>query len=89
MPSLPKSKSQPFLKVAALLAVGATLIPPAASAGEVAQHHETMQERQVCTPDVLRLCRSLVPDRQAITDCLNANSERLSPACHEVMAQRQ
>lgn len=89
MPRLPKPKSQPILKVAALLAAGAALMPAAASAGEAAQHHETMQERQACTPDVLRLCRSLVPDRQAITNCLAANSERLSPACHEVMAQRQ
>ena len=89
MQRLPKPNPQPFLKVAALLAVGAALIPAAASAVEVAQHHETMQERQACTPDVLRLCRSLVPDRQAITDCLIANSERLSPACHKVMAQRQ
>ncbi|MGE7155280.1 hypothetical protein ACQKJ1_16220 [Methylorubrum rhodesianum] len=89
MPRLPKPKSQPILKVAALLAVGITLMPAAASAGEATQRHETLQERQACTPDVLRLCRSLVPDRQAITDCLAANSERLSPACHEVMAQRQ
>jgi hypothetical protein len=89
MPRLPKPKAQLFLKVATLLAVGASLMPAAASAGEAAQHHETLQERQACTPDVLRLCRSLVPNRQAITDCLVANSERLSPACHEVMAQRQ
>lgn len=89
MPRLPKPKSQPILKVAVLLAAGTTLMPAAANAGETARHHETMQERQACTPDVLRLCRSLVPDRKAITNCLAANSERLSPACQEVMAQRQ
>lgn len=35
---------------------------------------------------MLRLCRSFVPDRQAIANCLAANSERLSPACREVIA---
>lgn len=88
MPDLLKPRSQRILRAAALLVVGVALIPAAASAVEDASHRETMQERQACTPDVLRLCRSLVPNRQAITDCLIANAEHLSPACHEVMARR-
>lgn len=88
MPSLRKPTLGDALKTVALVVFGTTFIPADASAVDDASHRETMQEREACTPDVLRLCRSLVPDRHAITNCLIANTERLSPACHEVMARR-
>lgn len=88
MPASTKLASAHLLGAAALVAAHMTLIPAIALAGNDDPHRETMQERQACTPDVLRLCRALVPNRKAITDCLVANVERLSPACHEVMAHR-
>lgn len=67
------------------IVLGTFLITEAAYAFEDVQHPEKMQEREACTPDVLRLCRSSIPNRRAITDCLLANTEHLTPACHEVM----
>jgi hypothetical protein len=78
-----------FVGAAALVAAHVSLVPAPAMAVEDVPQHETMQERRACTPDVLRLCRSLVPNRKAITDCLVANAERLSPACQQVMAQHR
>lgn len=89
MPALTKLSSARLVGAAALVAAHVILIPAAALAGDDVPHHETMRERQACTPDVLRLCRSQVPNREAITDCLVANVEHLSPACHEVMARHQ
>jgi hypothetical protein len=78
-----------FIGTAALVAAHVTLTPAAALAGDDVPHRETMQERQACTPDVLRLCRSLIPNREAITGCLVANVEHLSPACQEVVAHHR
>lgn len=89
MPISSRLAAMRLVGATALVASLATSVPSAAQSGGDGPHRETMQERQACTPDVLRLCRSLIPNRKAITDCLFANAERLSPACHEVMAHRQ
>lgn len=89
MPALTKLSSARLVGAAALVAAHVILIPAVALAGDDVSHRETMQERQACMSDVLRLCRSQVPNREAITDCLVANVEHLSPACHEIMAERR
>lgn len=89
MPALTKLAPAEFVGVVVMVTAHMTLISTVALAGNDVPPSETMLQRQACTPDVLRLCHSLIPDRKAITDCLVANVERLSPACHEVMAQRQ
>lgn len=73
--------------VACVLLAAAAATP--ASAGDDSPHADTAAERRACTPDVLRLCRTLIPDRRAITDCLLTNSSRLSPDCRAVMASRR
>jgi hypothetical protein len=34
-----------------------------------------------CTPDVMRLCLSAIPDATRVTLCLAQNKRQLSPAC--------
>ena len=63
--------------VAALLLLAAT----AADAEE-----GTLAQRNACKPDVFRLCSSFIPDPAAITNCLERNRAKLSPACHAVFA---
>ena len=46
----------------------------------------TLAQRTACEPDVFRLCRDFIPDRTAITTCLERNRARLSPACHTVFS---
>ena len=44
----------------------------------------SMEDQLACTPDVYRLCSSLIPDEDAITACLRQKVNSLSPACHKV-----
>ena len=37
--------------------------------------------REACRPDVMRLCRSAMPDRARIKSCLQAHAADLSDAC--------
>jgi hypothetical protein len=45
----------------------------------------TAEARQVCTPDVFRLCSAFIPDPNRIVVCLQQNLSNLSPACRLVM----
>ena len=53
----------------------------------VAQHAGSMDDQVACTPDVYRLCSSLIPDEDAITQCLAQNKPKLSPACKQVFSR--
>jgi len=44
----------------------------------------TFAQRNACKPDVFRLCKEFIPDRTAITDCLERNKQRLNPDCKAV-----
>jgi len=37
--------------------------------------------KEACRPDVMRLCRSAMPDRAKISSCLQAHAADLSDAC--------
>lgn len=69
------------LRIASLAAAAlcATVTVNAASA------QGTPEERRACRPDVMRLCRSEIPDVPAITACLIAKRTQLSQACSLVM----
>jgi hypothetical protein len=41
-------------------------------------------QRRACRPDVFRLCNQFIPDRTAITNCLQQSKPRLSPDCRAV-----
>jgi hypothetical protein len=49
-------------------------------------HSGTADEQSACTPDVLSLCFWDIPSEDKIVACLNKNINRLSPACHKVIA---
>ncbi|HEY2135411.1 MAG TPA: hypothetical protein VGH49_05955 [Xanthobacteraceae bacterium] len=44
------------------------------------------QQREACTPDVMRLCNDYVPDIPQIVACLKRERLNLSPACSVVFA---
>lgn len=44
----------------------------------------TLAQRNACKPDVFRLCSSFIPDRDAITACLQRNTSKLNPECRAV-----
>jgi hypothetical protein len=44
------------------------------------------QQREACTPDVMRLCNDYVPDIPQIVACLKRERQRLSPACAVVFS---
>jgi hypothetical protein len=41
----------------------------------------TLEQRLACTPDVLRLCSSFIPNANEITICLKEKNAELSDAC--------
>jgi len=45
------------------------------------------QQREACTPDVMRLCNNYVPDIPDIVACLKRQRLNLSPACATVFAE--
>lgn len=66
------------LRTAAILSILlASLGSPQAQEGTAAQRH-------ACRPDAFRLCGEFIPDRTAITKCLQKNKARLSPDCRAV-----
>lgn len=46
---------------------------------------ETATQRAACTPDVLRLCSSEIPNVPAIKACLRRQRQSLSTACQDVL----
>lgn len=64
--------------------IGALAAGPSAA---LAQQAGSMEDQVSCTPDVYRLCASLIPDEGAITHCLERNKPRLSPACKQVFSR--
>ena len=56
-----------------------------AAASPLLAYEETEAQRNACKPDVYRLCKWYIPSRVRITDCLNQNIDKLSPACRAVM----
>lgn len=45
-------------------------------------------QRRACEPEVFRLCSRHIPNRDAITACLNSNIDQLAPDCRAVMEGR-
>ena len=62
---------------ACLAIVVASYVTPSAAA--------TLQERAACTPDVLRLCSSDIPNVERIVTCMKRERSKLSPACAMVI----
>lgn len=48
---------------------------------------ESRADRAACTPDVMRLCASQIPNASAITSCLRHQRPNLSAGCRVVIDQ--
>jgi len=44
-------------------------------------------QRRLCTPDVLRLCSSEIPDVERITACMHRQRANLSEGCRKVFGK--
>ena len=67
-------------KLSILALVATAMIPLAA-------HAYTQEDVNACTPDVMRLCMSVAPDVDRITQCLMHNKQQLSSACAGVFSR--
>jgi hypothetical protein len=47
---------------------------------------QTVDVRQACTPDALRLCSEFVPDEAKITACMHRKYALIGPECRTAMA---
>jgi len=45
----------------------------------------TPEDRAACAPDVHRYCERAIPDNMRVLACLQANRQRISPACRGVL----
>jgi hypothetical protein len=45
----------------------------------------TPEERAACAPDVHRFCEAALPDTMRVLACLQANRNRISRACNQVL----
>jgi hypothetical protein len=53
-----------------------------------ASHAFTQEDaRQLCTPDVLRLCSAEIPDVERITACMRRQRANLSEGCRSVFGK--
>ena len=41
----------------------------------------TLEQRRACRADAKKFCREYIPNVRRITACMEANKQRLSPAC--------
>lgn len=63
------------------VAAGLALWP--AAAGAFTQE----DQRRLCTPDVMRLCSSEIPDVERITACMRRQRANLSEGCRSVFGK--
>jgi hypothetical protein len=59
-------------------------IAAAAHAAVAQEYRGTLAQRLACTPDVVRLCGSAVPDVGRIVACLRQNEMQLGASCKAV-----
>ena len=70
------------MKINKLALVAAFLLLPASFA-----EAQSLEDEMACTPDVYRLCASVVPDEEKIVACLERNKRVLSSACRQVFSR--
>jgi hypothetical protein len=46
---------------------------------------QSIEERRACAPDVMRLCREFLPNKELIDKCLMEKKTELSSACRTVV----
>jgi hypothetical protein len=51
-----------------------------------AQGAAPVNVEQICTPDAMRLCSDVIPDRAKVTACMKAKHAQISKECRVAMA---
>jgi hypothetical protein len=51
-----------------------------------AQGAAPVDVEQICTPDAMRLCSDVIPDRVKVTACMKAKHAQISKECRVAMA---
>jgi hypothetical protein len=74
-------KNRNFLALAAALVLTVSTVSTA-----FAENRGTAEQREACTPDVMRLCMSSVYSVDAIVSCMQKNKSQLSPQCRAVFS---
>jgi hypothetical protein len=69
-------RPMPLAQRCVLLLLSSTTVSPTPSFSQ-----GTLAQRTACTPDMLRLCGTFVPNPDAITTCLRERNADLSDAC--------
>ncbi|MCJ2036953.1 hypothetical protein [Methylobacterium sp. J-068] len=64
------------------IALAACFVLPVLAAGGAGANED--QQAALCRGDVMRLCLSAVPDRDAIVSCMKVNRTSLSAGCRSV-----
>jgi hypothetical protein len=70
-----------MLGIQILSAIGVSIL----STESLRAEEGTAVQREACTPDVFRYCVMQIPNHDAIANCLQHNSWRLSKKCKLVM----
>jgi hypothetical protein len=65
----------------AIILLAGSLKPAAAE-----EYRGTFAQQMACTPDVMRLCGSAIPDVTRIVACLRQNELQLGASCRAVFA---
>jgi hypothetical protein len=76
------------LAIATAAMITATLVLAVLVSGANAQYRGTPAMQLACTPDVMRLCSTDIPDVEKITACMMRNRIHLSAACGAVFGVR-
>jgi hypothetical protein len=66
------------------LAAGGLLLGLVAAAGSAAAQGSP-EQRKLCGPEAVRLCKEFVPNVEKVTECMTAKKAELSAACRNVM----
>jgi hypothetical protein len=72
-----------ILRVSAVQPITMAALLFAASSALAQENRGTDQQRVACTPDVLRLCSSEIPDVDRIVACLRREKSQLSAGCRQ------
>ena len=81
-------KRQASQQVRSLIFGLVIVLLPSLAPAEAEDRQGTLEEREACTPDALRLCSSYIPNAHRIAACLRENIQSLSEPCRVVMTGR-
>jgi hypothetical protein len=73
-----RPKNRNFIALAAAVVLAVSTCSTA-----FAETRGTPEQREACTPDVLRLCLSSTYSVKAIVACMRQKKDQLSPACRK------